>query len=118
MMNYILPEDAYRAYQNKEILPYLKIPYEITSQGQWVNIDPNYQIYCDEFRESYEKLKSKNTLDLFMDLLVFSVEHPCCSTSTIRSTGGRGGRRRWRKRAGPTGRSCCRSATPPAIGAM
>ena len=41
----------------------------------------------------------------------------CCSTSTIRSSGGRGGRRRWRRRSGPTSRSCSRSATRRATGA-
>ena len=41
-----------------------------------------------------------------------------CSTSTIRSTGGRGEPRRSPKPSAPTSRSCCRSATPPATGAM
>ena len=41
----------------------------------------------------------------------------CCSTSTIRSTGGRGAPRRWRKPSAPTSRSCSRSAMPPATGA-
>ena len=41
----------------------------------------------------------------------------CCSTSTIRSTGGPGGRRRWPRRSRAASRSCCRSAMPPATGA-
>ena len=41
----------------------------------------------------------------------------CCSTSTIRSTGGRGDRRRWPRPSAPTSRSCSRSAMRPATGA-
>ena len=40
------------------------------------------------------------------------------STRPIRSIGGRGDPKRWPRRSRPTGRSCCRSATRPATGAM
>jgi hypothetical protein len=77
-MNYNTPEEAYRAYKNGDRVPYMEPPYEIVGfQGQWGNVDPNYQTYCDQIKESSKRLQveGKDTLAVYMDLLCESVEN-------------------------------------------